>query len=59
VYRCEECGTADELRRLADERIERTLTRAERERFERLSGASASGTADQGLFEIRKVARLV
>jgi WD40 repeat protein len=40
IYACEECGTLADLRRLADERIERTLTRRERERFLR---ATAGG----------------
>jgi WD40 repeat protein len=38
VYRCEECGTQAELVRLADSRLARGATDADRERLEHLAG---------------------
>jgi WD40 repeat protein len=38
LYRCEECATPEKLRRLADERLARTVTERERARFALLAG---------------------
>ena len=41
IYRCDECQSLARLRRLADERVSRTLTRSEQARYIRVSAGGA------------------